>query len=165
MNVAKAGSKPTSFSFSPECLLFSFTLSTLTNDNNEGRNSLLAVFIISELMAGAALTVVTRSNDLWPMVRFKLHHLPERFLHVSGQSAKHRCLRATLEHLVLWLLWVQFLTRILKKSLFISRKKEINCGIFSHFSWVVFYILSPIFTEIKCATQKCWSYTIKMTSD
>ena len=64
MNVAKAGSKPTSFSFSPECLLFSFTLSTLTNDNNEIRKSLLAVFIISELMAGAALTVVTRSNDL-----------------------------------------------------------------------------------------------------
>ena len=50
---------------------------------------------------------------------------------------------------------------MLRKSLFISKKKESNCGIFSHFSWVVFYIVSPIFTEIKCAPQKRWSYTIK----
>ena len=114
-------------------------------------------------MGGAALTVVTRSNGLWTLVRFKPHHLPERFLHVSCQAAKHPCLRALLEHL--WysvLLWVQFLTRMLRKSLFISKKKEINCGIFSFFSWVVFYILSPIFTEIKCAPQKRWSYAIKL---
>ena len=64
--------------------------------------------------------------------------------------------------LVLWLLWVQFLTRMLKKSLFISKKKQINGGIFSHYSWVVLYILSPIFTKITYAPQKRWSYTIKM---
>ena len=44
INVVTAGFKPTSFSFSPECLLLSFILSTLTNDNNEIRKSLLAVF-------------------------------------------------------------------------------------------------------------------------
>ena len=44
INVVTAGPKPTSFSFLPECLHLSLTLSTLTNDNNEIRKSLLAVF-------------------------------------------------------------------------------------------------------------------------
>ena len=45
-----------------------------------------------------------------------------------------------------------------EEKLFISKGNEINCGIFSYFSWVrvfyVFYILSPIFTKIKRAPRK-----------
>ena len=38
---------------------------------------------------------------------------------------------------------------------FISKRNEINCGIFTYFSWAcVFHILSPIFTKIKRATRK-----------
>ena len=49
---------------------------------------------------------------------------------------------------------------------FISKGNEINCGIFSYFSWVcVFYILSPISTEIKRAPRKRCSCTIKIKSD
>lgn len=161
-----AGSKPTSFFLPPSCLFLSFTPSTLTNDNNEIRKSSFAIFVFTGLVEGGALTALTPSNDLWPLVRFQTHHIPARFSPVSGQSANiHECARRRNTSGTLTTLGTIF-NETAEEKPFISKGNEINCGIFSYFSWVcVFYILSPIFTEIKRAPRKRCSCTIKIKSD
>ena len=100
----------------------SFFFSPLTNENNETRKSSLAVLPLSRWwrcqMFFNPCSVFNHVTYLSPASRLNIHECDEGTL------------------LVLWLLWVQFLTRLLKK-----RAKWNQLRNFSYFSIILVRVL------------------------